>query len=688
MTLPLLQRRLNLATACAALGAFGAGAGLLSPHVLLGALAFGTALFWRPRAPTRRRLHLGFRAASIGLLVLVLYVALFTGGDYFGPVLALLLVIAAGEGFRELEARNEMRFHLLSLTLLVASTAYYPGPVFALFFVAFVAAATLALMVGHLRRTAERFGAQDVRVGRSFLAATAALSLITIVMSVTVFLLFPRLQRNFVGLSRAVAGSMVGFGNEVYLGSFGGRISANPRIVFRVEFDGPLPPDLESLHWRGRSYDHFDGLRWTRSRALAAPLPPGRRPNPVWPGSPLLGYRIYGGPPGADVLFGIHPILDLEPRSAIRIVRDRAGDFGFLGSDQPTYAALSLHGPPPPDVLRGAREEPVPFGDPYLQLPALDPRVRALADSLTRTHTTLYDRARAVERWLGRELSYTLDLPASRRETSLEHFLFVRRAGHCEYFSTAMVVLLRSAGIPARNVTGFLGGEWSRTGGYLAVTQNQAHSWVEVRIPGYGWIPFDPTPAGESVRAAGAGAATSWAWPLRFWLDGLEHRWYKWVIFFDLDKQIGIFRSVSDGLGRASGRVAGASRWGDAVPSARVIPWVAAALAVGVLLRRSRRPGAPVTPETRTYLALRGAYRRAGYGGDPSAPPLRFLAELERQEAPGREGAATLVDAYLRHRFGGLPAGAADRARMRAGLAEARSALRKRRARRMARASA
>jgi protein-glutamine gamma-glutamyltransferase len=676
VSLPLLHRRLNLGSALAALGAFGAGAGLLTPHVLLGSLAFGSAILWQPEESSRHRLHLAFRALSISLLAAVLYVAMFTGGDFFEPVLALLLVIAAGEGFREVEARNEMRFYLLSLTLLIAATSYYPGPLFALFFAAYVAFATLAVMVGHLRRSAERFGVRNVRVGRSFLAATAALSLITILMSVAVFLLFPRLQRNFVGISRAAAGSMVGFGNEVFLGSFGGRISPNPRIVFRVEFDGPPPPDRESLHWRGRSFDRFDGVRWTRSPELSAPFP-GRRAIPVWPGAPIISYRIFGGPPGADVLFGLHPVLDVEPRSAIRLLPEISGDLRYLGSDAPTYTVLSLNGLPPAEVLRAAGEGASPGRDSYLQLPPLDPRIGALADSLTRGLGNRYDRARAIEGWLQHAFDYTLDLPARRRETSLEHFLFVRRAGHCEYFSSAMVVMLRSVGIPSRNVTGFLGGEWSRSGGYLAVTQNQAHSWVEVWFPDVGWIPFDPTPAGEALTVAGAGAATSWAWPLRFWLDGLEHRWYKWVIFFDLEKQIGIFRAIRDSFDNASDRLTGA-RWEAEAPSGRYLPWIMGAMAVamgGLFLRGRGRPRAAL-PESRTYLALRRAYRRAGYAADPNLPPLAFLGELDRREAPGRDRARAVVEGYLHHRFSGRPPSPADHATLRADLASARAALR------------
>src|SRR5690606_29937901 len=175
----------------------------------------------------------------------------------------------------------------------------------------------------------------------------------------------------------------------------------------------------------------------------------------------------------------------------------------------------------------------------YLQIPRLDPRIVELADSLTEGLDNRYDRAVAIERYL-RTFGYTRDLPATRAETTLEHFLFERREGHCEYFSTAMVVLLRAVGIHARNVNGFMGGQWSQFGDYLVVTQNEAHSWVEVWFPGYGWVTFDPTPPG----GPGTEAATSWMWPGRIFFDGLQHRWNKWVLDYDMDSQLGIFSGL------------------------------------------------------------------------------------------------------------------------------------------------
>jgi protein-glutamine gamma-glutamyltransferase len=397
-------------------------------------------------------------------------------------------------------------------------------------------------------------------------------------------------------------------------------------------------------------------------RPLALPFQYGAR----W-GGPQSEYRIFGGPPGVRVLFGQHPVLGVWPRSEIRPRFDRNGDLGYEGWDAPVYSVRSGPARPPEQRLREAGDGMPPDGALYLQLPRLDARVAELADSLVRGQPTRLDRVLAVERWLREEFRYSLDLPASARETSIEHFLFQRRAGHCEYFSTGMVVLLRAAGIPARNVNGFLGGEWNERGSYLAVTGNNAHSWVEVWFPELGWVPFDGTPAaGRDEVLDGAGASA--VWPMLFWLDSVQFRWYRWVIAYDLDSQIRILRAVGDRFSP------GSSSSDRSAP----IPWRGAAIGlVGVmalaglvmLARRGRR--ARRGEESRIYLALRRDYAAAGFAVDPADPPLAFVERLRRAGAPGLEDAEWVVDRYLRARFADEPLDAEERDALRVRAAEA-----------------
>jgi len=206
-----------------------------------------------------------------------------------------------------------------------------------------------------------------------------------------------------------------------------------------------------------------------------------------------------------------------------------------------------------------------------------------------------------------------------------------------------MVVMLRTLGIQARNVNGFLGGQWNEFGSYLVVTQNEAHSWVEVWFPGYGWVTFDPTPAG-----GGEGAVVSaWFWPGRILFDGIQHRWNKWVLDYSVDDQVGIFSGL---LGeRTRDQLTGPA--GPVDEDSGPSPWAAVAILVGLAagLYWARGLGGPAhDPPTRMYLQLRQASTRAGVGVSPGLTPLalvdrigeKIAARSDRRATPRAEGRA------------------------------------------------
>ncbi|HEX6040891.1 DUF3488 and transglutaminase-like domain-containing protein [Longimicrobium sp.] len=676
MTVALLHRRLTAAMSLSALLAFMAGAGL-SPTGVAAAGVLCFAAFRLPPESWSRWIERASRLIVIGLCAWMLYVAFVLGGDFLPAVMAMLLFLLAAESVRPLQAQNDTRLYLLAFALLMSATAYYPGVGFAASFVAFIVFSTLAMTAGYLRRQAERFNVADVRLGRRMMITIGALSGVVLLVSASLFILFPRLPRQWNVQGRRGGGEvMAGFGDEVRLGQHGGRISDNPEVAFRVEFPDSQPSD--EMYWRGRSFDHFDGERWSRTQGLRGPNYGPSAYGTNWSG-PIRSVNVFGGPPEANVLFGPHPILTVQPRSAIRAYPHPGGDIVYSGSDAPVYTVLFADGLPSEKRLRDSDQWEDPRAIlPYLELPPLAPRVERLADSLTRGKTARIDQVRAVERYLTTEFSYTLDLPRTRSEATVEGFLFNRRAGHCEYFSTAMAVLLRARGIPARNVTGFLGGEWNAYGSYLAVTGNDAHSWVEVWFPRVGWVPFDPTPpARNTFMGEGAGGR----WGITLWFGAVEHRWYKWVVDYNLEKQLGILSRVEDLFSRNDARGADAGRSTGGAPriiAVLIALGVAGALLVGV---RRRRRGTARSAETRAYLALRRAYERAKVGG--AGGPLQFTERLEAERAPGAVPAAELVRLYVRARFGGQDIGDAGRARMRAALDEARRALRdSRRARR------
>jgi hypothetical protein len=167
----------------------------------------------------------------------------------------------------------------------------------------------------------------------------------------------------------------------------------------------------------------------------------------------------------------------------------------------------------------------------YLQLPPLDPRVKKLADQITAKSANPYDKAANIQRYLIAHYGYTLDLSGSHGPDPLADFLFVRRSGQCEYFASAMTVMLRAEGVPARYVTGFSPGEYNDVGGDYIIRESDAHAWVEVYFPVYGWLPFDPTPPGNTQRG-GVFDRLSLYW------DSFQFAWSEWVVNYDFTHQM------------------------------------------------------------------------------------------------------------------------------------------------------
>jgi protein-glutamine gamma-glutamyltransferase len=216
------------------------------------------------------------------------------------------------------------------------------------------------------------------------------------------------------------------------------------------------------------------------------------------------------------------------------LLRDSTGSIfsSFRNFVQIEYQAESLLPTVQPDVARVASTDyPEQMRTTYLQIPrSLDPRIPELAHQITRSENNPYDRAVALEYYLRRNFAYTLNLTGRAGQDPLAHFLFESRAGHCEYFASAMAVMLRTLGIPSREVNGFLPGEFNDVGGDYIVRASDAHSWVEAYFPGSGWITFDPTPPAQD---SGSGLFSR----LGMYLDWIQLNWNEWVINYDFSHQ-------------------------------------------------------------------------------------------------------------------------------------------------------
>ena len=268
MNLRLFHRRLVVLMGVAGLLAFAGGAGFEPVSTFLATIALGTALFWHPDPELSARMERFWLPLASILVARALWHVFVIEDDIVIPVVDLLLLLLAAEALRALEAPNDLRLYALSFALILASTAYRPGVLFLLAFVAYIGLATVAFMVGHLRRQSERHEIREVPIGRSLLRTTGALSGLILALALLVFVAFPRVSQGWAGRGDPIASSIAGFSDQVSIGEHGSTILGNPQIVLRVEFpDGP-PTGVGSLRWRGRSYDRFDGVRWTRSDNL------------------------------------------------------------------------------------------------------------------------------------------------------------------------------------------------------------------------------------------------------------------------------------------------------------------------------------------------------------------------------------------------------------------------------------
>jgi hypothetical protein len=293
----------------------------------------------------------------------------------------------------------------------------------------------------------------------------------------------------------------------------------------------------------------------------------------------------------------------------------------------------------------------------HLRLPELDERISHLAGRITAGAPTRYDAAVALESWLSTSLAYSLEVNDTGRGDPLAAFLFDGMAAHCEYFATSMVVLARSAGIPARFVAGYLRGERSRFSRSYTVRQSDAHSWVEVYFPGHGWVPFEPTPPAGRGQWRDRGL-----WTLAGDLYGTVARWWDdYVIGIDLDDQARGFFLLRDGLaGSLAGLTAALERSGIvrralwALLLAALVVAALVALTVGRRWIRWERPVRPFgsRPAPRFYRRLLGLLARRGFlrrpGETPDELAVRAGAVLPARAA-GR--VRDLTGLYYRLRF-------------------------------------
>ncbi|HUX11244.1 MAG TPA: DUF3488 and transglutaminase-like domain-containing protein, partial [Terriglobia bacterium] len=372
----------------------------------------------------------------------------------------------------------------------------------------------------------------------------AGLALGIVVVASLFFFAIPRYRSGYLTGLGGRAQDITGFSESVKLDDLG-RILRSSAVVFRVlPEDGPQK--YPGVKWRGISLNSFDGRHWYNDNTRLTAVQPvsfGRFLIPREQGAEnrpenTLRYQILLSPISSDVIFVAAAPREIISRMHMLTVDETGSLHNASHVFSPSqYTVVSQVGLPSPAALRAApgnysRE----MRQLYLRLPArLDPRVKGLAEKVTTGATNSYARAVEIRDYLRNHFGYTLDSQQVEPSDPIGSFLFVARKGYCVYFASAMAIMLRTLGIPTRLVNGFQTGSYNRFGRDFVVRARNAHSWVEVYFPNYGWIPFDPTPPDPNPVIA-----SDWD----NYLDALGLFWNEWVVNYDFSHQLQLAAQV------------------------------------------------------------------------------------------------------------------------------------------------
>ena len=447
---------------------------------------------------------------------------------------ALLAIMAALKPFEIRSHRDRMFSLMLAYFMVITCLLFSNALGMTLYMLISVFVTTVVLIgvihpQGHLRRR--------IRVAAQLVG-------LSIPLTIVLFLLFPRFQGSLVGIRQSHT-AVSGFSDALSPGTVT-RLVPNDDIVFRVQFDDPIPP-VSQRYWRGVVFTRFDGRSWHKIHTRPAPrnVPPGTR---------IIHYTVTLEPHAQKWLFALDLPLSAPPLTTL--YTDRTITAPFSIRRQVHYAMRSAPDLPHNRLYINPRR--------LIALPAEgNPGARRLAQQWAREAESprqVVDRALSFLSAGG--FGYTFNPPALGAHP-VDELLFDTRKGYCEHYASAFAFLMRAAAIPARIVGGYLGGEVNPYGNYLIVRQSEAHVWVEVWIAPRGWVRVDPTTVvapGRLARGALAALSASekvliaaeprWGFAQGYlkkaqlaW-DALDNLWLRAVVRYSFENQKGLLKRI------------------------------------------------------------------------------------------------------------------------------------------------
>ena len=553
--------------------------------------------------------------------------------------------------------------------------------------------------------------------GRSITIFAACSLFIILLLATPLFLAMPRLALRNSGGGWMQGASLSGFSDTVRLGDVG-QLKLNPKLVMRVRVNQPPDQYRASLRWRGVTLDFYDGNSWrdslsgrsaaTIGRKIGA-RPVSKRGNVFWVDettplrrsedlASLTRQTFYLEPLDTQALFiAPKPVWIEGVPSLWRDESDGLWTSNHALNRLVYQVESDTHQPSDKELREGnSSDYELDIHVRYTQLPkGFDPRVGQLAAEVAQGATTTLEVTRRIESHLRSSYRYSLNLRRTDDGEPVADFLFNVRAGHCEYFASALTLMLRTQGIPARLVNGFQMGEYSEISDFYTVRQSDAHSWVEVYFPKYGWIAFDPTPAAGLSQYD-----NNWLATIRHFSESVEMFWLENVIGFSANEQasmaLRVHRIVSDSQSdlatkitdwklrfigllrtlRAGGSAHSPSEWATTIFTHPItLMLLAAGLMMGgfVFYRkhaqswRRRIQQEPIASAIAFYQEMLEVLARAGHHRLPEQTPQEFAQHV------GLTNVIEITALYQQVRFGGRRLSEAEIQRVEVALKELQS---------------
>lgn len=466
---------------------------------------------------------------------------IFTGTDILDALSHLTIVVQLAKILSQKRGKDYLYIFSISFLQLLVASVMTTSLAFAIVFIIYTVAATWAFMGYNLREQIDEHESISIslpiiRLSPHFIITTVCVIFLSFFITTILFMVIPRLGSGLIlpAVSRKIIHT--GFSHEVDLEK-SSIISENSSIIMRARPLGKIENLNNQLIWRGVAFDTFDGLRWTQSSDELYAL------NPVALGvfslsrnikdTNPLAWEIYLEPLGTTSLFIPYGTYRININFQRLFYDERSNLYlPFAPGECIVYRIESSSNSPL--IIENHIN---PNSSTYLSLPPLTISIKELTEKITSTAKNNFEKAELIEKYLRENYSYSL----TDNPTNLDDFLFIKKKGHCELFATAMTVMLRLSGIPARLVSGFIGGEWNHYGKYFMIRQKDAHTWVEAFLEPYGWIVFDPTPPSGKKEHYNHILKAAYVY-----IDFIKHNWQRYIISYNIYDQITILRKIRE----------------------------------------------------------------------------------------------------------------------------------------------